>query len=467
MTPYPHHPASDDQRLSHPDARLFQQEDEELLLCSALNRTTGEAPFVHRLLGLVTPGDFYLPEHQHIWMLLAALRDTGKSMDPLSIAEGAARRDLPIGDQGYVASLFTSPIYRSMPEASVLEAAHRVRNTSMMRQARDAFVKLYQAAQANAAPVELVLQAASDEIANILRQAGTSHDAMKPIIDPMIRAAEKIIDRQGTDAEADIGAGVRTLYPSLDRHLVCLDGLVYIGARPGMGKTALLMNLGHNAAKQGRPTAVFSLEMPDENVATRYLASRSGVSLQRLRAENNLDPGEQELLLGAVHQAHEFPLYIDDTPSQTLPVLRSRIRDFAKRYPRAVILVDYLQLIKPPEDYRGEGNWVSICSAALRDLQRELGIPIIALSQLNRGLEQRADRRPIMADLRDSGTLEQDASIILFIYRDEVYHPDSADAGLAEIIVGKARDGGHGVVARLRFRGEVQQFEEVSMGAYD
>lgn len=442
------------------DSRLFSQEDESMVLAAALNGTGGEHPLVHRLLNALLPDEFYVEAHRTIWAVMGDLRDGGKTIDPLAIAAIAARRNQSFGGPDYLSRLYADPIWRSLPDQSALEAARRIRSASMMRMARDAFRKLAQAAQANQVSVDLILQAAADEITNIHRRSEASDSTMKRMFEHMLTATEGIITRQGTDETGDI-TGVQTLFPSIDAVLIALEGLTYIGARPSMGKTAFMLNLAENSAKQGRPTAIFELEMPGKKLAVRTLASKTGVTLHRLRSANDLADHEQDLLLSAVQQAAECPLYIDDTPGLTLPELRARVRAFATANPGAVVFIDYLQLILPPESFRGEmKNWVGTVSGALRELQRELGIPIVVLSQLNRGVEQRANRRPMMSDLRESGNIEQDASIIMFLYRDEVYNPDSQDQGIAEVIVAKNRDGEANVTRRLRFRGDVQLFEE-------
>ncbi|WP_321820718.1 MULTISPECIES: replicative DNA helicase [unclassified Burkholderia] len=474
-----------------PDVHLQLPDDETLVLCATLNHaeqaralaaatpTThpsavpganigvpaahqAESPLVHQLLNLLQAGDFYYAVHQNIWQALSALYEGQRPLDLLSVAAFARARNLDIGDNTYLPTVFTHQLFRRMSAESVLEAATRLRGIATRRRARDAFFQLYLTAQQSGEAPEILLERAADEVASLQQRSVTNERTIKPMFDPMFAVAEEIIERQGTDSADVPRDGALTGITRLDQEIVCLDGLTYIGARPGMGKTALMLSIADYNASLGRPVAIFELEMPDRKIATRYLASRSGIALHRLRSDNNLREDEQQLLLTTVGQAHGRPLYIDDSAGLALPALRARIREFVRLHPNAVIFVDYLQLIQLPAEWKVDSNAAGVISGALRDLQRELGVPIIVLSQLNRALEQRANRRPMMSDLRESGNLEQDANNILFIYRDEVYNRDSQEQGIAEIIVGKARDGQLGATIPARFRGDVQRFENIA-----
>jgi replicative DNA helicase len=226
-----------------------------------------------------------------------------------------------------------------------------------------------------------------------------------------------------------------------------------------MGKTSLAMNIVENAVLGNRlPVAVFSMEMPGQQLAMRMLASLGRINAHKVRT-GRLDPDDWPRLTSAVGLLDEAPLFIDDSPALSPLELRARARRLARAHGGlGMIVVDYLQLMQSSEDSENRANEVSAITRSLKFLAKELNVPVVVLSQLNRSLESRPNKRPVMSDLRESGAIEQDADLILFIYRDEVYNPDSQDQGTAEIIVSKQRNGPTGTV-RLTFLGEYTRFE--------
>ena len=235
--------------------------------------------------------------------------------------------------------------------------------------------------------------------------------------------------------------------------------LVVIAGRPSMGKTSLAMNVVENAVLGNKlPVAVFSMEMPGQQLAMRMLASLGRINAHKVRT-GRLDPDDWPRLTSAVGLLDEAPLFIDDSPALSPLELRARARRLARTHGGlGMIVVDYLQLMQSSEDSENRANEVSAITRSLKFLAKELNVPVVVLSQLNRSLESRPNKRPVMSDLRESGAIEQDADLILFIYRDEVYNPDSQDQGTAEIIVSKQRNGPTGTV-RLTFLGEYTRFE--------
>ncbi len=233
-----------------------------------------------------------------------------------------------------------------------------------------------------------------------------------------------------------------------------------------MGKTSFAMNIAEQVAIKGRiPVAIFSMEMPGEQLAMRMMSSLGHIDQHRIRT-GRLEDEDWPRLTSAVSLLTEAPLFIDDTPALSPAELRARARRLMREQNGlGLILIDYLQLMQVPGHRENRATEISEISRSLKTVAKELNIPVLALSQLNRSLEQRPNKRPVMSDLRESGAIEQDADVIIFIYRDEVYNQDSPDKGTAEIIIGKQRNGPIGTV-RLAFRGQYTRFENYTPDVY-
>jgi replicative DNA helicase len=281
--------------------------------------------------------------------------------------------------------------------------------------------------------------------------------------------AEQVYDQMRQRAESpDDVTGVSTGFRELD---VLTSGfhpgdLVICAARPAMGKTAFALNIvAHAALRAGTTCAFFSLEMPKEQLAQRILTSESRVSGQRIRTGKLLQD-DWAPLLRATEAVDRAAVYIDDKPAVTVQHIRARCKRLQNQHGLGLVAIDYLQLMRGDSDSRREGRQVEIASISmgLKALAKEFGVPVLALSQLNRGVEQRADKRPLMSDLRESGAIEQDADVIMFLYRDEYYYPDKPEnKGLAEVLVRKQRNGSTGEL-KLAFRGEFARFENLEPG---
>ena len=240
-----------------------------------------------------------------------------------------------------------------------------------------------------------------------------------------------------------------------------------MAARPSMGKTTFAMNLVENALiSTGVPVLVFSMEMPADALAMRMISSLGRIDQTKVR-NGKLDEDDWPRLTSAVSLLKDKPLYIDDTPGLSPTEMRSRARRVARENggKLGLIMVDYLQLMRVPGNTEGRTAEISEISRSLKGLAKELSCPVVALSQLNRSLEQRPNKRPVNSDLRESGAIEQDADVIMFVYRDEVYNEDTPDKGIAEIIIGKQRNGPIGTV-RLAFIGKYTKFEDLAHGDY-
>lgn len=269
-------------------------------------------------------------------------------------------------------------------------------------------------------------------------------------------------------SDGDI-TGLSTGFTDLDNMTSGLhDGdLVIVAGRPSMGKTMLAVNIAETAVITcGKPALIFSLEMPGEQITMRMLSSLGRINQHRVRT-GQLTDDDWPRIASAVSLLSEAPLYIDDTPALSPTEIRSRARRVARECGGlGLIVIDYLQLMQVPGNSENRTNEVAEISRSLKALAKELNCPVVAASQLNRGVESRTDKRPMMSDLRESGSIEQDADLIAFIYRDEVYNPDSPDKGIAEILIRKQRNGPIGEV-RLSFLGEFTRFENRSKSSYD
>jgi replicative DNA helicase len=242
--------------------------------------------------------------------------------------------------------------------------------------------------------------------------------------------------------------------------------LISVAGRPSKGKSTFAMNIAENAAIQAKaPVAVFSMEMPGEHLAMRMMSSLGRIDQHRIRT-GKLEDDDWPRLTSAITMLNEAKLFIDDSSALTPTELRARARRLQRENGQlGLIIIDYIQLMQVPGNTENRAQEVAEISRSLKALAKELSVPVIALSQLNRSLEQRGDKRPIMSDLRESGSLEQDADLICFIYRDEVYNPDSPDKNVAEIIIGKQRNGPIGTT-RLTFLGQYTRFENFAPDFY-
>ena len=287
--------------------------------------------------------------------------------------------------------------------------------------------------------------------------------AMAPLLSGALERIEELYNTGG-----DI-TGLTTGFIDLDRMTSGLQSsdLVIVAGRPSMGKTSFAMNLVENAAlASDRPIMVFSMEMPAEQLVIRMLSSLGRIDQSRVRT-GKLEQDDWPKLSSATEKLKDTQIFIDDTPALTPTELRSRVRRLVREQgDLGMIMVDYLQLMRVAGSSEGRTAEISEISRNLKALAKEFKVPVVALSQLNRALEQRPNKRPVNSDLRESGAIEQDADVIMFIYRDEVYNEDSPDQGVAEIIIGKQRNGPIGT-CRLSFQGQFTRFENLARSDYE
>jgi replicative DNA helicase len=313
-----------------------------------------------------------------------------------------------------------------------------------------------------------VLDFAEAKVLHIAEQGSRGQKNFAQIRDLLVGVVERIEELYNRDNPSDV-TGIATGFADLDRMTSGLQpgDLVVVAGRPSMGKTALALNIAeHVALALTKPVVVFSMEMGSTQLAQRLIGSVGRLPSQHLRT-GRLQPDDWERLSAALGRLNEAPILIDETPALTAIEIRSRTRRMMKQYGQlGLVVVDYLQLMSATSQGENRATEISEISRSMKALAKELRVPVMALSQLNRSLEQRPNKRPVMSDLRESGAIEQDADVIIFIYRDEVYNPDTQDKGVAEIIVGKQRNGPIGTV-RLTFLGEYTRFENfASPGSY-
>ncbi len=403
--------------------------------------------------------DFYRQDHRLLFRAMAELSNADQPFDAVTLAEWLqARGKLEQG--GGLAYLAT--LARDTPTAANVRAyADIVRERSVMRQLIRVGGELAESAYhpEGRSVAELV-----DQAERSVFEIAERGDRMGRNYVPINELMAKAVDRLDTLVHADSHVtGVATGQHEFDEMTAGLQpgDLVIVAGRPSMGKTSFAMNLAENAAiGRNVPTAIFSMEMSGEQLAMRLISSLGRIDQQKVRT-GKLDDTDWKRVSSAISLMSKAPMYIDDTGGLAPTELRARARRLKRDHNLGLMVVDYLQLMQVPGTRENRATEISEICRSLKSLARELKVPVIALSQLNRSVEQRDDKRPIMSDLRESGSIEQDADVIVFIYRDEVYNKDTEDKGVAEIIIGKQRNGPTGTV-RATFLGRFTRFENHS-----
>lgn len=405
---------------------------------------------------LVGEEDFYRLDHRLVFRALGALSEAGEPTDIVTAAEWLENHQL-LDQAGGMQKL--AALAQNTPSAANIGAyADIVRKRSVLRQLIAATARINDTVfNPKGKPGEQILDEAEQAIFEIAERQGKRLRKYKPITELLADARDRI---DTLSKQKNPITGLPTGYLDFDRLTAGLQpaDLIIIAGRPSMGKSALAINIAEHVAIQAQKSvAVFSMEMPGEQLAMRMIGSLSRIDQQKVRT-GNLDDEDWPRLTSTVGLVQEARLFIDDTPALTPAELRARSRRIARDHGLDLVIVDYLQLMQVAGTTENRATEISEISRALKGMARELGAPVIALSQLNRSLEQRPNRRPLMSDLRESGAIEQDADVIVFIYRDEVYNKDSPDKGIAEIILAKQRNGPIGLV-KLAFRGRYTRFE--------
>ena len=410
--------------------------------------------------------DFYRRDHQLIFRAIADLFEQSLPVDVVTLAEYHDKRGEldQVGELAYLGTLA-----RNTPSAANIAAyAGIVRERSVLRQLISVGTDISNSAfNPEGLSSEDMLDKAEQLVFEIAEKGANRGGGFVQVKDVL----GKVVDRIDTLFENDSPVtGLSTGFTDFDTQTSGLQpaDLIIVAGRPSMGKTTFSMNLAEYAAiKSHEPVAVFSMEMPADALAMRMLSSLGQINQQRLRT-GKLNDDDWPRLTSAIGLLNEAPMFIDDTPALSPTELRARARRLKREHGLSLIVIDYIQLMQGNGGGRNENraSEISEISRSLKALAKELNVPVIALSQLNRSLEQRPNKRPVMSDLRESGAIEQDADLIVFIYRDEVYNEDSPDKGKAEIIIGKQRNGPIGTVA-LTFQGKYTRFENFAYNEYD
>ncbi|OQX19953.1 MAG: replicative DNA helicase [Desulfobulbaceae bacterium A2] len=411
-----------------------------------------------RIAEMLLPEDFYRPAHQAIFRSMLDLFNRNEPQDLITVSNLLQeRRQLDeMGGAAYLAGLTNI-----IPGAgNIVHHAVIIRNKAILRRLITASSEISSRCYDEQERIETLVDEAEQRIFEIARsKSSQAFHSMREIIPEAFARVESLARRK------EHITGVPTGYEHLDRMTAGLQpsDLIILAARPSMGKTALALNMVQNAALEDKvPVAVFSLEMSKEQLALRMLCSVGGIDSQRVRT-GMLHDEDWNRLTRATGMLSVAPVYIDDTPAITVLEMRAKARRMKAEHDIGLIVVDYLQLMRGVGAQENRVQEISEISRSLKAMAKELQLPVMALSQLNRSLESRTDKRPQLSDLRESGAIEQDADLILFIYRDEVYNKadNNPNRGLAEICIGKQRNGPIGTVT-LSFLAAYTRFENYS-----
>jgi len=400
--------------------------------------------------------DFYIHRNRWIWDTFVALHDRNEAIDLVTVTEELDQKGhlADIGGAAYITKLINN-----VPSSLHAEAyGHRVEETAIRRRMLEAANKIAKLAYEENLTLDTVMDDSEKAVFNV-SQRRTTQD-----LQPIRSVLSDYFDRMEELSQRDEDlVGVPTGFIDIDRMLGGLQpsDLLIIAGRPGMGKTGFILSALKNAAlTHKKHVAIFSLEMSNEQLVQRIIAQETGIDSTRLRS-GKLDPDEWLLFTQAIEVLTDTHIFLDDTPALTPLQLRTKCRRLHLEYKLDLIVVDYLQLMGGDMRTTNRVQEVSDISRNMKILARELNVPVLAAAQLSRAVEQRSDKRPVLSDLRESGSLEQDADIVMFIYRPEVYEEDSQFKNLAEIIIAKHRNGPTGDV-QLVFRKNLAKFENAA-----
>jgi len=413
----------------------------------------------------VVVGDFYRKDHRLIFTTIEQLAEKQDPFDVITLSEALDTVDelQSVGGLAYLAMLAKD----TPSAANIVAYANIVRDRSVLRQLIHVGTDISDSAfNTEGRDTSDLLENAEREVFKIAEQRQRGQEggfkSIKTLLASAVDKIETLYEQEGSITGASTGFSD---FDDLTSGLQPSD-LIIVAGRPSMGKTTIAMNMAENIAIKGdKPVAVFSMEMPGDSLAMRMMSSLGRIDQNKVRT-GKLEDDEWPRLTSAINLLAETKLFIDDTPALTPTEVRARARRLTREHGQlGLIVLDYLQLMQSPSSGENRVQQISDISRGLKALAKELKVPVVALSQLNRNLEQRPNKRPVMSDLRESGAIEQDADLIVFVYRDEVYNEDSPDKGIAEIIIGKQRNGPLGTV-RLTFLGKYTRFENFAGDPY-
>lgn len=412
----------------------------------------------------VSTKDFYRRDHRLIFDAIAELARREDPFDVVTLSEVLEQKQ-QLNDAGGLAYL--GQLAKDTPSAANISTyADIVRQRSVLRQLIHIGNEIANSGyQPEGKAINELLDLAESKVFEIAEQGSRGQSGFEPIKKLLAKAVDRITELHENQNPI---TGVSSGFSDLDKMTSGLQAsdLIIVAGRPSMGKTSFAMNMAENVAIQSKmPVAVFSMEMPGDSLAMRMMSSLGRIDQHKVRT-GQLADDEWPRMQSAINLLAEANLFIDDTPALNPMEVRARSRRLMREHGQlGLIVLDYLQLMQSPSSSESRVAEISDISRSLKALAKELNVPVIALSQLNRNLEQRPNKRPVMSDLRESGSIEQDADVIMFIYRDEVYNEDSNDKGLAEIIIGKQRNGPIGT-CKLTFLGQYTRFENFANDYY-
>ncbi|GHA71884.1 replicative DNA helicase [Cognatilysobacter bugurensis] len=416
-----------------------------------------------RVADQLTDNDFYRRDHQLIFRAIRELAEKNRPFDAVTLGEwfeSMGQSETVAGGAYLVELASTTP-----SAANIAAYAEIVRDKAVLRQLIEVGTGIVNDGfQPDGRESGEILARAEQEVFAIAEAGARGRTDFVAMNKALSEAFDVLQTRYASGGSV---TGLPTGYTEFDDMTAGLQptDLIILAARPAMGKTTFALNIAEHAAiRTKKAVAVFSMEMSASQLALRLISSNGRINAQRLR-NGQLEDEDWSRVTGAIRMLREAKIFIDDTPGLSPEVLRAKARRLKREHDLGLVVIDYLQLMSVPGNTENRATEISEISRSLKHLAKELNVPVIALSQLNRSLEQRADKRPVMADLRESGAIEQDADIILFIYRDDYYNKEnSPDKGLAEIIIGKQRNGPTGSV-KLKFFGEYTRFDNLSHDA--
>ncbi|MBI3325599.1 MAG: replicative DNA helicase [Nitrospinae bacterium] len=416
-----------------------------------------------KVLEILRPEDtrvnFYREAHRKIYEASIALFERSEPIDLVTLTEVLRKRNQleEIGGSTYLATLQEAAV----TAANVRHHARLVREKAILRSLINAATEIIAESYEHTEDVEELLDRAERLIFEISeKRVNPAFAILKDVLKESIRYTEQLYERR------ELITGLPTGFHDFDQLTAGLQpsDLIIIAGRPGMGKTSYALSIARNVGVKVKgpreAVAIFSLEMSKEQLALRLLCAEARIDSSKLR-RGFLDKNEWGRLVNAANDLSEAPIFIDDSPALTVLDVRAKGRRLQAEHGLSLIIVDYLQLIRGRGRVESRQQEISEISRSLKALAKELKVPVVALSQLSRAVEQRSDRRPQLADLRESGALEQDSDLIVFIYRDEIYNKDTRDKGIAEVIVGKQRNGPIDTV-KLAFLKEYARFEDLT-----
>ena len=457
-TVHPFAPANSDPQLAHMRLPPHSLEAEQSVLGGLLLENSAW----DRIGDVISEKDFYRQDHRQILRAIVKQISDNRPADAVTVAESLqSLGELEaVGGLSYIVALASN----TPSAANIRRYAEIVRERAVMRRLAEVATGIADSAYAPAGRSASQLldeaEARVFEIAESGSRGQAGFAELKPLLKQVV---ERIDELYHSDNDSGV-TGVPTGFHDLDQKTSGLQpgDLIIVAGRPSMGKTAFSLNIGENVALDtGLPVAVFSMEMGGQQLVMRMIGSVGKLDQHHLRT-GKLGEDDWQRLTYALGKLNDAPVFIDETPGLNVLELRARARRLQRQCGKlGLIVIDYIQLMSASSTGENRATEISEISRALKGLAKELHVPVIALSQLNRSLEQRPNKRPVMSDLRESGAIEQDADVILFIYRDEVYNPDSSDKGTAEIIISKQRNGPIGTV-RLAWLGEYTRFESLA-----